>query len=200
MNIRTILATVFITLGLAAWLSPALADSSDANCEVRKDGDKNKGASGPCTFSQRQGYVDIDLRNGNTYSLSPGGKSNHYKDQHGNQVIRSMNGNEQVYKWENDKKIIVTFPPASSQGAPAHSSYQAGDTAPDLADLVGAKAGQAEGQLERRGYVYKSGSTSDDSKYSNWYNHSTGKCVTIRTSDGRYQSIVQAPPFDCGKN
>ncbi len=199
MNTRTILVACFVALGLTASLSPALADSSDASCEVRKDGDKNKGASGPCTFSQRQGYIDLDLRNGNTFSLSPGNKSNHYKDQNGNQVVRSMNGNEQVFKWENDKKIIVTFAPAHSQNAPAHSSYQAGDTAPGLADLVGAKAGQAEGQLANRGYVYKSGSTSGDSKYSNWYNHSTGQCVTIRTSDGRYQSIVQAPPFDCGK-
>jgi hypothetical protein len=198
MNRYAILATGVVALGLMAPIMPAHADSSDANCEVRKDGDKNKGASGPCTFSQRQGYVDIDLRNGNTFSLSPGGKSNHYKDQHGNKVVRSMNGNEQVYKWENDKKIIVTFPPAYHQNTSSHSSYRSGDTAPDLADLVGAKAGQAEGQLESRGYAYKSGSTSGDSKYSNWYNRSNGRCVTIRTEQGRYQSIVQAPPYDCG--
>ena len=198
MKARTILAGCLLGLGLTVCLSPAQADSSDANCEVRKDGDTSKGASGPCTFSQRQGYIDLDLRNGNNLSLSPGGNANHYKDQHGNKVVRSMNGNEQVFKWENDKKIIVTFPPAHHQGGPAHSSYKAGDTAPDLADLVGARGGQAEGQLESRGYVYKSGSTSGDSKYSNWYNRSTGRCVTIRTEQGRYQSIVQAPPVDCG--
>jgi uncharacterized membrane protein len=195
---KAIVATAVVALGLMASILPAQADSSDANCEVRKDGDKNKGASGPCTFSQRRGYVDLDLRNGNTFSLSPGDKANHYKDQHGNKVVRSMNGNEQVYKWENDKKIIVTFPPAYHQNASSHSSYRAGDTAPDLADLVGAKAGQAEGQLESRGYAYRSGSTSGDSKYSNWYNRSNGRCVTIRTEQGRYQSIVQAPPYDCG--
>jgi len=195
---KAIAATAMVALGLMASILPAQADSSDANCEVRKDSDKNKGASGPCTFSQRQGYVDLDLRNGNTFSLSPGDKANHYKDQHGNKVVRSMNGNEQVYKWENDKKIIVTFPPAYHQNASSHSSYRAGDTAPDLADLVGAKAGQAEGQLESRGYAYKSGSTSGGSKYSNWYNRSNGRCVTIRTEQGRYQSIVQAPPYDCG--
>lgn len=198
MNTRTIVTSCFLALVLTTWLSPALADSAEAMCEVRKDGDKNKGASGPCTYSQRQGYIDLDLRNGNSFSLSPGGNSNHYKDQHGNKVVRSMNGDEQVFKWENDKKVIVTFPPAHGQGNAPHSSYRAGDTAPDLADLVGAKAGQAEGQLENRGYVYKSGSTSGDSKYSNWYKRSTGQCVTIRTSDGRYQSIVQTPPFDCG--
>ncbi len=201
MKARITLASCLLGLGLTAVFSPAHADSSGANCEVRKDGDKNKGASGPCTFSQRQGYVDLDLRNGNTFSLSPGAKANHYKDQHGNKVVRSMNGNEQVYKWENGKKIIVTFPPAHqtyNQSGAAHKSYEPGETAPELADLVGANGGQAEGQLESRGYVYKSGSTSGDSKFTNWYNRSTGRCVTIRTSDGRYQSIVQAPPFDCG--
>jgi hypothetical protein len=198
MNTYAIVAAGMVALGLTAPLLPVHADSADANCEVRKEGDKNKGASGPCSFSQRQGYVDIDLRNGSTFSLSPGDKSNHYKDQHGNKVVRSMNGNEQVYKWENDKKIIVTFPPPHHATSNQHPSHRSGDTAPDLADLVGAKAGQAEGQLESRGYAYKSGSTSGDSKYSNWYNRSTGRCVTIRTEQGRYQSIVHAPPSDCG--
>jgi hypothetical protein len=198
MKFQMILTTCFVALGLAAWLSPARADSSEAMCEVRKEGDKNKGASGPCTFSQRQGYIDLDLRNGNKVSLAPGSKANHYKDQNGSSVARSMNGSVQVYKWENGRKITVTFTATPSNSNSANASYRAGDTAPDLADLVGAKGGQAEGQLESRGYVYKSGSTSGDSKYSNWYNRSTGRCVTIRTEQGRYQSIVQAPPFDCG--
>jgi hypothetical protein len=198
MNTHAIVATAMVALGLMAPILPVQADSADASCEVRKDGDKNKGASGPCTFSQRQGYVDLDLRNGNTFSLAPGDKVNHYKDQHGNKVVRSMNGNEQVFKWENGRKVIVTFPAPHHSSGNAHQSFRAGDTAPDLADLVGAKAGQAEGQLESRGYAYKSGSTSGDSKYSNWYNRSSGRCVTIRTEQGRYQSIVQAPPYDCG--
>jgi len=50
--------------------TPASADTADASCEVRKDGDTRKGASGPCTFSQRQGYINLDLRNGQTYSVS----------------------------------------------------------------------------------------------------------------------------------
>lgn len=129
MKTARILASCILALGMMAAVTPARADSSEAMCEVRKNGDKNKDATGPCTFSQRQGYVDLTLRNGARYRPGPG---------------------------------------------------------------------QAEGQLESRGYVYKSGSASGDSKYSNWYNRSTGRCVTIRTSDGRYQSIVQAPPLDCG--
>jgi hypothetical protein len=181
-------------------LSTARADTSDAMCQVSKEGDTKHGASGPCTYSQRQGYVDIDLRNGETYSLAPGDKANHFKDQKGNKVLRTeASKGDQAFKWENGKKIVVTFT-ASPTAAPApHASYTAGATAPDLADLVGAKAGQAEGDLRSRGYSYATGSTSGNAKYSSWYNGSTGRCVMIRTEEGRYQSIVETSPTDCGR-
>ncbi|HQR24554.1 MAG TPA: hypothetical protein PK163_07180 [Steroidobacteraceae bacterium] len=189
-------AAVVLAAG-STWTAGARADSADARCEVRRNGETKAGASGPCTFSQRQGHIDIDLKNGDTVSLSPGNKANVYRDGKGDKVERSRgSGNSDVFKWENGRKLIVTFlPAAASHAAPA---YSAGAPAPDLQDLVGAKGGQAEGQLENRGYKYQSGSTSGNSKYSNWYNKNTGRCVTIRTEDGRYQSIVQAPPVDCG--
>lgn len=190
-------ALAVLALGGATWASYAHADSTDAKCEVRKDGETKSGTKGPCTFSQRQGYIDIDLKNGDSVSLSPGKNAGVYHDSKGNKVVRSKgDGNSQVFKWENGRKLFVTFVPAAQ--AHGHASYQAGAPAPDLADLVGAKGGQAEGQLEARGYAYASGSQSGGAKYSNWYNRNTGRCVTIRTENGRYQSIVQAPPFDCG--
>jgi len=73
--------------------------------------------SGACTFSQRQGYTDIDLRNGETIRLGPGNQANHFKDQKGNKVVRTQaGGNTHVYKWDNGKKLTVTF------GAPSSSS------------------------------------------------------------------------------
>jgi hypothetical protein len=191
-------AVAFAASGI--WSPATLADSADAMCEVRKDGDTKKGASGPCGFSQRQGYIDLDLRNGDTYSLAPGNKPDHFKDQKGNKVVRSIGaGGVEEFKWEGGKKIIVTFTSSPAASRPAQPSYVSGQTAPDLADLVGAKGGQAEGELERRGYVYAKGSTSGNAKYSSWYSASTGRCVMIRTEEGRYQSIVQAPPSDCGR-
>jgi hypothetical protein len=190
-------AAAIVLLGSGSQVS--LADSSDAMCEVRKDGDMKKGASGPCTFSQRQGYIDVDLRNGDTYSLAPGNKSGHYKDQKGNKVVRTMGaGGTQEFKWEGGKKIIVTYSSTPAASAPTHGSSASGGTPPDLADLVGAKGGQAEGELERRGYVYAKGSTSGNAKYSSWWNATKGQCVMIRTEEGRYQSIVSTLPFDCG--
>lgn len=199
MRIRNVLSVACVALAVAAPFASASADSAEAMCEVRKDGETKHGRSGPCTFSQRQGYVDLGLRNGDNYSLAPAKKAGHYKDQKGNKVVRTSAGGSEVFKWEGGTKISVTFvsaPSAHHQGA---SNYRAGDTAPDLADLVGARAGQAEGELQRRGYTYATGSTSGNAKYSSWFNRSTGRCVMIRTEEGRYQSIVQTSPVDCGR-
>ena len=83
MKAATILSIPCLVLAMSASIPPASADSAEATCQIRKDGETKEGASGPCTFSQRQGYIDIDLKNGNTISLSPGDKANHYKDQKG---------------------------------------------------------------------------------------------------------------------
>ncbi len=196
---RGMCAAAAAVVMLGTWSQLSLADSADAMCEVRKDGDMKKGASGPCTFSQRQGYIDLDLRNGDTYSLAPGNKSGNYKDQKGNKVVRTMGaGGTQEFKWEGGKKIIVTYSSSPAASAPAHTASASGDTPSDLADLVGAKGGQAEGELERRGYVYAKGSTAGNAKYGSWWNASKGQCVMIRTEEGRYQSIVTTLPFDCG--
>ena len=72
MNKTASLCASLVMLAMGSWASSAHADSNEAMCEVRKDGETKQGQSGPCTFSQRQGYIDLDLRNGETYSLVPG--------------------------------------------------------------------------------------------------------------------------------
>jgi len=79
-------------------------------CEIHRDGHANETASGPCTFSQRQGYIDLDLKNGNTYSLSPGEKPNHFTDQKGRPLVRTdAGGNRQVFEWKDGRRVVVTF-------------------------------------------------------------------------------------------
>jgi hypothetical protein len=101
---RTLLAfsTSLLLLGAVVVPQTAWADTVDANCEVRKDGAKQKGKSGPCTFSQRQGYIDIDLKNGDTVALRPADKANHFKDQHGNKVVRTQSGYNQQGGYSQD--------------------------------------------------------------------------------------------------
>ncbi len=202
---RIAVAVAAISLGsVAGGWQAVRADTADAMCEVRKDGDKKKNASGPCTISQRQGYVDIDLRNGDTFSLRPGDKPNHFKDQKGNKVVRTVGGNVHEYKWDG-KKITVTFtghsgggPGQQNPGYGAGHGDPTGQTPRALADLVGAKAGQAEAAVRDRGYIPAGGSKSGGSSYSNWREASSGRCVTIRTEQGRYQSIIYVPRVDCG--
>lgn len=202
MSITTKLVALASLAALTCMAHTTWADTTGAKCEMYKKGEKQKDESGHCTFSQRQGYVDITLRNGNSYNLSPGNKENHFKDQNDRPVKRTMEGeNTQNYKWEH-KKIIVTFSNNDTQQHHTqdhHSSGQSGDTPDNLRDLVGQRGGQAEDQLQERGYKLKNSSKSDDSVYSNWKEKSTGRCVTIRTVDGRYKSIVYTPDYDCKK-
>jgi hypothetical protein len=97
-------------IAAVAWTNTVRADTAEAMCQLVKDGDTKKNASGPCTFSQRQGYVDIDLRNGSKFSLAPTNKANQFKDGDGNTVVRTTSGNQHVYKWpDKNKKVIVKF-------------------------------------------------------------------------------------------
>jgi len=115
MTKTVLLSASLVFLGLCVLAPAAHADSSEAICQVRKDGQTKQSQSGPCTFSQRQGYIDLDLRNGENYSLAPGNKPNHFKDQKGNKVVRTeASGNTQEFKWEGGKKVIVTFVASSS--------------------------------------------------------------------------------------
>jgi len=134
MKSTAVLSTILVAMVMSGWTHVAKADTLEATCEVRKDGDKQTGKSGPCTFGQRQGYIDIDLRNGDTVSLSPTNQANHFKDQKGNKVVRTGTGSDrQEYKWEGGKRVIVTFATSPSHG--------------------GASAGAAHGSSEyQRGY------------------------------------------------
>lgn len=68
-----------------------------------------------------------------------------------------------------------------------------GQTPAALNDFVGSKAGQAEGDLVRRGYVLRK--TAGLNSY--WEETATGGCVSIVTNDGRYQSLVYVIPQAC---
>ena len=78
----------------------------------------------------------------------------------------------------------------------AQGAY-AQDPAPGLQDLVGARGSSGEQALQERGYKFIKGEKSGSDSYTNWRNARTGQCVIVRTAEGRYQSLVSAPAFDC---
>lgn len=81
-------------------------------------------------------------------------------------------------------------------GACAGSAF-AQDPVRALQDLVGARGSSGETQLEQRGYTWVRTEKSGDSSFTYWREDRTGRCVTVRTADGRYQSLVYTPDADC---
>jgi hypothetical protein len=68
-------------------------------------------------------------------------------------------------------------------------------SANDLADLVGARAGQAEEALVNKGYVLARA----EGLTAFWWNETSQACARIVTNEGRYESIDTASRTDCGK-
>ena len=79
------------------------------------------------------------------------------------------------------------------------TQVNAQDPAPSLQDLVGARGRSGEMELQRRGYQFIRTEKPTNDAYSYWREESTGKCIVVRTSDGRYRSLVYTPEFDCQK-
>jgi hypothetical protein len=70
---------------------------------------------------------------------------------------------------------------------------------PALEDLVGARAGQAQGDLESRGYTHKNTVTWDGGKTAYYVENKTGYCVEVGTVDGRFSTIVYNSSDRCKK-
>lgn len=68
-----------------------------------------------------------------------------------------------------------------------------------LADLVGARGRDGETQMARRGYELAGAEQTADSSITYWRETRSGRCVAVRTTDGRYAAIVSAPDADCKK-
>lgn len=70
----------------------------------------------------------------------------------------------------------------------------------DLQDIVGEKGNYAEMDLEKRGYVHIKTNKIKYNVYSSWWNPGLRKCVTYHLADGRIQSVVDVPSYDCNKS
>jgi hypothetical protein len=79
--------------------------------------------------------------------------------------------------------------------APVHSWAQS----TGLEDMVGARAGQGELEVQRRGYAFVRAEQGDDRAYTYWWNSDRRQCVSIATMDGRYNSVQPTTAPDCRK-
>ena len=68
---------------------------------------------------------------------------------------------------------------------------------PHLQDLVGARGGDGERLMGERGYTWVRTDKSGGDAYSYWRDNRSGRCVSVRTSQGRYAAIVRTPDSEC---
>ena len=79
----------------------ARADTVNARCDIHTGKQSRASASMPCTFSQRQGYVAIQLADGTRHELSPSGdQPGTYVDGKGRPAYRnkSLGSRGQIYR------------------------------------------------------------------------------------------------------
>jgi hypothetical protein len=94
--IKPVNAFLMISLAAIASLGTAVAvkaDTVEARCDIYPAGQDRATSSGPCTYSQRQGFVGIQLPNGRRYDLRPvEDQPANYVDQDGKPVTRDNEG------------------------------------------------------------------------------------------------------------
>jgi hypothetical protein len=98
-----------LALGVIGAVQPARADTVQARCDVYPKGEDRAKSSGLCTFSQRQGFVGIELNNGKRYQLSPiEEQPATYSDQNGRPVTRELLEGDrgQVYRFNNSSIFV----------------------------------------------------------------------------------------------
>jgi hypothetical protein len=83
----TSLACALLLCGLLA-TSPARADSAAALCELLPKGSGQPTALRACVFSQRQGFISVQLAGSTRHAFSPQGKPGAFTDAQGRPVSR----------------------------------------------------------------------------------------------------------------
>ncbi|OWQ96410.1 hypothetical protein [Sphingopyxis witflariensis] len=91
-------------------------------------------------------------------------------------------------------RSTVTFFALAASALPFTAAAQ---SAPDVADLVGARGAGGETQLLARGYESRGGNVVRDTRYTFWWNARTGRCISVATADGRYSAITAVPAENC---
>ena len=70
-------------------------------------------------------------------------------------------------------------------------------SAPDVADLVGARGAGGETQLLARGYESRMSNLVGETRFVFWWNERTRRCISVATTDGRYSAITAVPAANC---
>lgn len=114
MKVANALLAIAVAIASVGISLVAKADTVTARCDVYPKGQDRATASGLCTFSQRQGVVGIQLKNGKRYDLVPvGNQPGNYRDQNGRAAYRQsgLGDKGQIYRLATES-IYVYWDPA----------------------------------------------------------------------------------------
>ncbi|MEM1366703.1 MAG: hypothetical protein AAGG02_01560 [Cyanobacteria bacterium P01_H01_bin.15] len=95
------------------------------------------------------------------------------------------------------KKTLGYFIAGAVVTCSVQMAAMAQSEAPKVQDLVGALGRSGEEALESRGYRYLGGSKADDVARTFYREAGTNNCLQVITDQGRYQSLLYIPEFDC---
>jgi hypothetical protein len=144
---------VAVTWAFVVAAAPVRADTVDARCDVLPKGAERPAAPVACTFSQRQGFVGIELPGGRRIDLSPAGDApGTYTDAQGRPAYRQsgLGKDGQIYRLA-EESVYVYWD--ASTVAPAQPA------APDAA----AGASGFDTSLEMHGIRFRVRSANDSS-------------------------------------
>jgi hypothetical protein len=85
-------------------------------------------------------------------------------------------------------------PPAATPAAVAPPATVTPAEAPNVADLVGARASSGEGEMERRGFT----AARTRGLTTSWWHAPSRSCVQTTTADGRYRTVRTVAASNCG--
>ncbi|HEY9640426.1 MAG TPA: hypothetical protein V6C57_08080 [Coleofasciculaceae cyanobacterium] len=178
----------------------AKADTVDARCDIYPRGEDRSAAVVPCTFSQRQGVVGIQLQNGKRYDLRPvGDQPGNYVDQNGQAAYRQagLGDRGQIYRLATESIYVywdTAGLPSSSRGesqpSPSASSRAQSPTPVTYVTRVNDNRivmQITEGEFRFHGDLNRtSGNTfvGQDQQVRVIYDRSTGRIVVINAQTG----------------
>ena len=104
-----ILYRLVATFALALGAPVSIADTIDAACEIYPRGEDHTDVLIPCSFSQRQGYINIVRSDGVTHDLSPVGNTpGNFEDQDGRTVKRQsgLGDQGQIFRFPEESVYV----------------------------------------------------------------------------------------------
>jgi len=139
----TSLAASLLSLAAVVAAAPVLADTVDARCDVFPAGDDKATSSGLCTFSQRQGFVSIQLKGGQRIELKPNESTpNAFFDERGEPAKREMleANRGQVYRLEKQSIFVfwdtAPYAKGTNTGSSAPGTGSASGNPPEIVRLL----------------------------------------------------------------